>query len=139
MCTVFGIGYGPLSDSSAYSNETRERGVFLETTSNGIPIGPPSQRPEPKSGCKPVVSPIDWISCAEFAATGSVSTRSFHGFVAGNIGHFGADGTLSACAVEPPRSIAPAASAIRRFMGASCPSPRRVESPYGVDGIETVT
>ena len=35
-----------------------------------MPIGAPSQRPEPKSGCSPVERPIDAISCAEFAATG---------------------------------------------------------------------
>ena len=32
-------------------------------------------------------SPIDAIICAEFAATGRVSTRSFHGLFAGKIGH----------------------------------------------------
>jgi len=35
-----------------------------------------------------VPAPIDWISSAEFAATGSVSTRSFQAFVVGKIVHF---------------------------------------------------
>ena len=37
-----GIGYGPLSDSSAYSKETRLRFWERETTWNGMPIGRPS-------------------------------------------------------------------------------------------------
>src|SRR5579864_9644305 len=102
MCTVAGIGYGPLSDSSAYWNANRNRFVVFETMSYGIPIGCPSYRPEPKSGCSPVVSPIDWIIAAEFAATGSLSTRWFHAFVAGKIGHFGAPGTRSAYAAPAP-------------------------------------
>ena len=45
----------------------------------------PSQSPLPKSACTPE-SPIDAISVAELAATGSLSTRWFHAFVAGNTG-----------------------------------------------------
>ena len=49
ILTPRGIGYGPRSDSSAYSEETRVLRCFLPTTVIGIPIGAPSQRPEPKS------------------------------------------------------------------------------------------
>src|ERR1044071_5248165 len=51
-----------------------------------MPIFEPSQRPEPKSAWTPTSVPIDAITCAEFAATGSVSTRWFHAFVAGKSG-----------------------------------------------------
>ncbi len=53
------------------------------------------------------------IICAEFAATGSVSTRSFHAFPAGKIGHAGALGSRSACADPPPsrRTTAPTTTA----------------------------
>ena len=71
-----------------------------------MPIGSPSYSPEPKSGWRPVSRPIEAISCAESAATGSVSTRSFHAFVAGKIVQRGAPGTRSALAVPPPRSSA---------------------------------
>ena len=38
-----GIGYGPLSDSSAYSNDDAAcASAFLATTWNGMPIGRPS-------------------------------------------------------------------------------------------------
>ena len=56
----------------------------------------PSYSPEPKSGWRPVSTPIDAIICAEFAATGSLSTRSFHGLFAGKIGQLGALGSRSA-------------------------------------------
>ena len=66
------------------------------TTSNGIPIGEPSQRPEPKSACRPVSAPIEAMTAAELAATGSLSTRRFQGLVFGKTVHFGAPGTRSA-------------------------------------------
>ena len=84
--TLDGIGYGPRSDSSAYSNATRLLACVFPTTVIGIPIGPPSQRPEPKSGCSVFVGPIEAIVASEPAATGSVSTRRFHGLSAGKIG-----------------------------------------------------
>src|SRR3954468_9028030 len=103
MWTRFGIGKARRSLSSAYSNDTFARGVLRVTTSNGIPIGPPSQVPEPKSACRPVSSPIERISVAEFAATGSLSTRLFQGFERGKIGQRGAVGRRSAAA-EPDRA-----------------------------------
>ncbi len=47
--TPRGIGYGPRSDSSAYWNRTRHFRWLRPTTVIGIPIGPPSHVPEPKS------------------------------------------------------------------------------------------
>src|SRR5438105_7663333 len=51
-----------------------------------MPIGCPSQSPEPKSACTGASSPIERIIAAEFGATGSLSTRWFHGFEAGKTG-----------------------------------------------------
>src|SRR4029077_3499729 len=102
ILTVRGIGYGPRSDSSAYSKETRLFFSFLPTTVIGIPIGAPSHSPEPKSACTLPLAPIEWTISSEFAATGSVSTRWFHGFDLGNTGQRGADGIFRALAVEPP-------------------------------------
>ena len=85
--TPAGIGYGPRSDSSAYSKRTALFGWLLPTTVIGIPIGPPSQRPEPKSACIVFVGPIAATVAADPAATGSASTRRFHGLSAGKTGH----------------------------------------------------
>src|SRR4026207_1665764 len=84
--TLRGIGYGPWSDSSAYSNETRLFFCFLPTTVIGIPIGAPSQSPEPKSAGPLPFAPIERTISSEFAATGSVSTRWFHGLDLGKTG-----------------------------------------------------
>src|ERR671935_1623062 len=65
-----------------------------------MPIGEPSQRPEPKSACRPAARPIERISVAEFAATGSLSTRRFQAFERGKTGHRDAVGSRSAAA-EP--------------------------------------
>ena len=77
--TFAGIGYGPRSLSSAYSKPTRERGVARLTTVTGIPIGLPSQSPEPKSAWTWSSSPIERTIASESAATGSRSTRWFQG------------------------------------------------------------
>src|SRR6266540_2601212 len=100
------IGYGPRSDSSAYSKETRDLAWRRPTTVIGIPIGAPSQRPEPKSACRPVPAPIEEMISAELPATGSVSTRWFQGFVFGKTGQRGAAGRRSAWADEPPSASA---------------------------------
>ncbi len=60
--------------------------MVFDTTLKGMPIGPPSQVPEPKSACRPVPSPIERISSRELPATGSLSTGRFHGFVFGKTG-----------------------------------------------------
>ena len=46
-------------------------------------------------------TPIDWMTAAEFAATGSASTRAFHAFVFGKTVQLGAPGSRRACALEP--------------------------------------
>src|SRR6476619_1758298 len=107
ILTLRGIGYGPRSDSSAYSKETRVFFCFLPTTVIGIPIGAPSQSPEPKSAWTLPFAPIERTISSELAATGSVSTRWFHAFDFGKTGHRGADGIFSACAVEPPSRSRP--------------------------------
>src|SRR6266511_3344631 len=91
-----GIGYGPRSDSSAYSKETRDLAWRRPTTVIGIPIGAPSQRPEPKSACRPVPPPIEEMISEELHATGRRSARWFHGFVFGKTGQRGAAGRRSA-------------------------------------------
>src|SRR5579862_2852930 len=116
MCTPRGMGYLTRLDSSAYSNETRDRGVLLDTTSKGMPIGPPSQVPEPKSACTGAFKPIEAISWAEFAATGSLSTRWFHGLFAGKTGQRGAAGSRSARAVEPASRATARAAATARVL-----------------------
>jgi hypothetical protein len=103
-----------LSDSDAYSKDTRERGVVLPTTVIGIPIGPPSQSPEPKSACMWSPTPIERTIASESAATGSLSTRWFQALVTGKTGHFGAEGRRSASAEAPERANAHRARAARR-------------------------
>jgi hypothetical protein len=51
----------------------------------GIPIGAPSQSPEPKSGWSVSSGPIDPMIASELAATGRRSTRLFHTFDFGKI------------------------------------------------------
>jgi hypothetical protein len=70
-----GIGYGPRSDSLAYWKRTRERLASRGTTLTGIPIGLPSQRPEPKSACSPVSRPMLRTIASERGWTGRSSTR----------------------------------------------------------------
>src|SRR4029450_514965 len=94
ILTVRGIGYGPRSDSSAYSKETRVLRCFLPTTVIGIPIGAPSHSPAPKPACTLPFAPIERTISSEFAATGNESTRWFHGFDFGKTGQRGADGSF---------------------------------------------
>src|SRR5438552_10296831 len=113
--------------SSAYSNDTFARGVLRVTTSNGIPIGPPSQVPEPKSAWRPVSRPIERISVAEFAATGNLSTRRFQGLERGKTEQRGALGSRSAAA-EPDRAatrsaVAKTGPALIRPVSALLPLP----------------
>ena len=62
-------------------------GCVPGTVMNGMPIGPPSQMPAPKSAWKPLVAPMVVTIDAEFASTGSVSTGVFQMLSAGNTGH----------------------------------------------------
>ena len=72
------------------------------TIVTGIPIGPPSQSPDPKSACMWSPVPIAATTRPESAATGSLSTRWFQGLDAGKTGQAGAPGTLPACATATP-------------------------------------
>src|ERR1044071_8991380 len=102
----------------------RERRVFRDTTSDGIPMGPASHFPAPKSAGTGSFRPIELISCAESADTGSLSTRWFHGLFAGKTEQCRAAGSRSAWAADPVKRTAarPAASAaarVTRFMALS--------------------
>src|SRR5262245_65329904 len=114
MWTRFEIGYLTWSLSSLYSNPTRVREVFRVTTSNGIPIGEPCHRPEPKSAWRPVETPIEAMIAAELRATGSLSTRRFHGFDFGKTVQRGAPGTRSASADGAPNTSRHARTGRRR-------------------------
>ncbi len=59
----------------------------------GMPIGPPSQRPDPKSAWTLSPAPIDPTIAEEFLATGSASTRLFQTLEAGKTGHCRAPGS----------------------------------------------
>src|SRR6476646_9564511 len=107
ILTPAGIGYGPRSDSSAYSKRTALIAWPLPTTVIGIPIGPPSQRPAPKSACIVFVAPIALTVAAEPAATGSRSMRRFQALSLGNTGHDFAVGSG-----DPHELVAAAAAAI---------------------------
>ena len=104
------------------------------TTVIGIPIGPPSQRPEPKSGCRPVSAPIERDDRAPSPrATGSVSTRWFHGLSAGKTGQ---PPMLGCGAAAPPAARSSAASGSRARWGfialvISSAYDRRAEWPKG--------
>src|SRR4029453_5801163 len=123
----FGIGYRTWSLSSLYSNPTRVRKVLCVTTSNGIPIGEPSQSPGPKSAWRPVETPIEAMIAAELRATGSLSTRRFHGFDFGKTAQRGAPGRPSASA-----DGAPSASGQRRTGGRRGRIMARVSTPAAV-------
>src|SRR5262245_48610772 len=102
MWTFLGIGYGPGSLSPAYWNLIFFHFLIVvpSTTSYGIPISPPAHLPEPKSGWRPVPTPIVAMIASEFGATGSESTRRFQGLSAGNT----AQPPSSARWAPPPRS-----------------------------------
>src|SRR3954453_16284671 len=105
------------SASSAYWNLNGARRVCRFTTWYGMPIGPPWYRPEPKSACRPVPAPIDATIALELAATGSPSTRWFHGLLAGKTGHLFAPGTgwppAAAAATSAPAAASAANCAAR--------------------------
>src|SRR5262245_53545103 len=84
----FGTGYGPGSLSSAYSKETRTPAVPAGTVVMGMPIGPPSQVPEPKSACTAEPLPMLATSLAESPRTGSLETSACHTLSAGKIWQF---------------------------------------------------
>src|SRR5690242_18267430 len=122
--TPAGTGYGPGSDSSAYSKETPLFGTPLPTTVIGIPIGPPSHVPEPKSGWRVFTGPIEAIRVSEPAATGSASTRRFHALSAGKTGQPASVGPGGAAAGAVPARAA-ATTTAAATAPASRPSARR--------------
>src|SRR5918997_1774349 len=52
-----------------------------------MPIGAPSQRPEPKSACTLSPAPIERTIASELGCTGRRSTRRFQWLSAGKTGH----------------------------------------------------
>src|SRR6266480_1804782 len=91
-----------------------------------MPIGCPSQSPEPKSACTGASSPIARIITAEFRATGHLSTRAFHGFDAGKTGQPAIEG---GGAVEPPSVTTATSVAKLERIEHRVPSRRRLERP----------
>ena len=96
METSSGIGYGPASLSSSYSKSTVDSGVEESTTVIGMPIGPPSQRPEPKSAWTWRFAPMALTIRFELLRMGNLSTRLFQTLSAGKIAQSGAPGSGSA-------------------------------------------
>src|SRR5512142_619467 len=73
-----GTGYGPGSLSSPYQmNAMGTNGCVPGTVTKGMPMGPPSHKPAPKSGCIPVVAPMLVTYACELGATGRLSMRRF--------------------------------------------------------------
>src|SRR4029453_14781785 len=99
MATPFGIGYGPGSLSSSYWKSTGEVACEESTTVIGIPTGPPSQSPDPKSAGTGSRAPIDRTIFREFERTGSLPTGLFQTFVPGKRGQVGASGSGRGAAV----------------------------------------
>jgi hypothetical protein len=65
----------------------------------GMPIGPPSQSPDPKSACTGRLAPIERTIVREFDFRGSWPTGLFQTFVAGKSGQVGAPGSGTGAAV----------------------------------------
>jgi hypothetical protein len=118
-----GIGYGPGSLSSSYSNETGTFACPPGTVVYGMPIGPPFQVPEPKSALRPAVGPMLEIHAAEDGCTGSFETSVCQKASAGVIGQDGAPGTglpsATAAGISATRtsSDAPVIRAARAIVG----------------------
>ena len=70
----------------------------------------PSQRPEPKSACTVPLTPIDAITAAESAATGSLSTGAFQTLDAGKTGQPPSFGGVAAADPARPATSATASS-----------------------------
>jgi hypothetical protein len=96
---------------------------------DGIPIGPPSQRPEPKSAWTSCMAPIELTSVRESLRTGSLSTGLFHKLDAGKIGQLGAPGSGEPRAVGAARRAAASAVPSASLMGSLWPSRRVAVNP----------
>ena len=88
-----GNGYGPGSLSSSYENDTGTRGCVPGTVVYGMPIGPPSHVPEPKSAFSPAVAPMLATQPADCGWTGRADTSACQKESGGVMGHAGAPGT----------------------------------------------
>src|SRR5262245_5648695 len=70
---------------------------------NGIPIGPPSHIPAPKSAWNPRLAPIVFTIVVELERTGSVSTGVFQMLLAGRTGQL----PIIGCADAVPDNAKP--------------------------------
>src|SRR5262245_56827139 len=103
-----------------------------------MPILLPSQSPEPKSACMWSSRPIDATIASEPAATGSESTRWFHGLEAGKTGQAGACG--SGAAEEPAASAAvTTASRSRELRTRGVSAARRPDATLERGGARSVS
>src|SRR5947208_10100096 len=69
-------------------------------------MGPPSQSPDPKSGCAVWPAPIVATYVFELGSTGAVSTGAFHTLLAGNTAHPATCGCASSLAASGRQAIA---------------------------------
>src|SRR5208282_5318836 len=79
-----GIGMGPGSLSSPYSVNLMFTSGEPLSTMYGIPMDCPAYRPEPKSGCRGVDSPMKLMYASEFGSTGAAAMFWFQRLSAGN-------------------------------------------------------
>src|SRR5262249_50211640 len=86
----------------------------------GMPIGPPSHRPDPKSAFNPAELPMLAMYVDDLASTGRCDTSAYQQVSPGNIGQSGASGSAesgageaeaAACAVRGAAIIAGPTSA----------------------------
>ena len=73
---------------------------LLGTTTNGMPIGPPSHRPDPKSALSPAEDPTVATMLDELDSTGRPFTEACQWLLVGNIGQ-SVPGTTGWHAVRP--------------------------------------
>src|SRR5689334_20436611 len=123
-----GTGYGPGSLSDRYWKLTGTAAWPAGTVVTGMPIGPPSQVPEPKSACTAADAPMLATRVAELASTGSRDTSACHTLSAGKIGQVPA-GLAAADAGSDGAGWA----AIRATAEAPVPGP--VAEPLGVPAL----
>src|SRR5207244_13582955 len=77
-----------------------------------MPMGPPLYLPDPKSGWRPVLRPMERTIAAERLATGRRSTRWFQGFDLGKRRQWGAALTGCPGALATNAAAATAATAV---------------------------
>src|SRR5947199_8973012 len=77
-----------------------------------MPIGLPSQVPDPKSACTPLSRPIEATIAAEFDATGSLSRRRLIAKELVNTGQLAALASVGVCSGGPVTMASAAAMMI---------------------------